>query len=1500
MGSSLAGGATANAVEHPPIAADASAPVVEAHTTELDAEDDSPPAVAPGWQLSLETTSGRTVTRVTHGPLLWGPGAGLELPPGAEQPRIARWHGMLAIEQPGEYRFGLELAGEARLVVAGREVFSGRSAATTWQWCDGVELEFGSVPVELEFAPGDQADARLKLGWQGPRLLPEPVPARLMSHTITPDTSAADPQRGGHLAEALRCAACHTWLGATDVIEAPDLGRAAADLRPEWLTAWLAEPASARRESSSSRRMPHQGLSPAEAADVAAYLQAIEPLPRVAALPKSAKFPPPRPATSPKSTEDESAPPLTPAARGEALLLTVGCLACHRWGVLGSESWLDGGDLRLVGQKRPPEFFSSWLADPARHLPNHRMPRFPLDAEERADLAATLAATTTPSDEPRRNPNAVSDAPPPGEPARGAELVRRHRCAACHPGLPQDASDALARPSDLSLAASPELTGGCLSEEPAAGVPRYPLDAARRADLRAYLSERTPGTPDAPGLSASNSVTAGASLPPKASLGPDDGVAVLRRRLCLGCHARDENAGLRAHLPALAAAHPELAPRLAGLAPPSLTTVGDKLERAALGEAVTGAKPGRRPWLGVRMPRFELSETEREALVDYLIAQDRLPEAALTPPASELPAATARVAGSRLVTADGFGCTSCNAVGTVAPENVALAARGTDLAGLGQRVRRAWFERWVRNPARIVPQMEMPSIQLPVRGVLDERLDHQLAAVWQMLNEPGFRPPLPNPIRVVRRANHPEPSEPAVVLTDVLEVGKDKKKDKLVRPFLIGLANRHNGLLDLEQARLVGWWLGDAAQQRTRGKAWFWEPAGSPVVLRPLGDSDWIISQKRPRASTSRSPESNGQVAAELDGWNHVAGGVELRYRLRFLDGEQSVTQSVRERWTTLAATASLPPGFLREIAVDTDELTSRLDPLGLRIWPGDDQPLAAPAVRWARPHSLVMESPLGQVEIRHASAENQRWWQENEAWGVWLEDAPDGTRAVALEYRLETPADAFPPPPAVTPPVAAALSGFPGFTATRLPLSGEEMPTGLAWRGDGTLVYSSLKGRVLWARDTDGDGLEDTSGTFSDELACPYGLAVVPLAEGGEALDVSNKYALLRLFDDDRDDRADRTTVLADGWGYTDDYHDWAVGLPRDAAGNYFLALACQQNRRDEPAYRARGTVIRLLPDPKHPTRAFRWETWAEGLRFPMGLWLDEAERLWASDNQGNYTPFNELNLLLPGRHYGFLNDWEERAGRFRGANQPAVEPPAVAIPHPWTRSVNGLTQLRTPVALQGPGREPHFGPYEGHLLGCEYDTRRLVRLTVEQVGSVWQGAVYPFSIPPDDPAQPGPLGPLVSAVAPDGDLYLGSIRDSAWGGGNNSGELIRLTPTGRWPTGLARIEALSDGFRLHFTAPLDPARGAERGRYTVERFRREATPDYGGPDLDRGPVAITALELAPDLRSVRLRLDPWTPGFVYAVRLRSLTTDGEEFFPAEGYYTLHAMPGNAEPEEE
>jgi len=1072
------------------------------------------------------------------------------------------------------------------------------------------------------------------------------------------------------------------------------------------------------------------------------------------------------------------------------------------------------------------------------------MPIFPLSAVERHDLAAYMR--TLRDHEPRE------DLPPldlnnPAIQERGGKLLIANRCNACHELGPRSTAQRTFSPVPL-----PEVIdwkASCLSPPDSnQHRPGYDLAPSDADAMREYLTLQR-GHAD--------------------RVSP--GETILAERNCLACHARDWHQGIAAKLPALIAAHPEFGQRLPTLSPPSLTGVGDKLTDDALALAISTKAPSRRPWLAIRMPRFVMSDDELQALVHYFIANDRIPPRTET--TDEEPDETALdLAGRRLVTSEGFGCTSCHQVGSVKPIKVALNARGTDLSQLGKHIRRKWFDRWVRNPARIVPKMEMPSIQLAIHGVLNSDLDAQLAAVWHVLNQKGFEPPPPGALRIVRSSNTGDDTERAHVLTDVLRVG-DRQ---FIKPLLVGLPNRHSILFDFEKQRLAAWWIGDTAAQRTEGKSWYWESVGTPV-LNFNGDASEIHLAV---GGNEYQIQSQGPFASEFDSFEHVAGGVRWKYRLRFdLGSDQPILLNITQELSVVNAQENPTgaTGFQRSVRIEgvPGGATVRFQPL-----PGfDEDDLSIDT----EGRTLRVAVGRSNIEVQLDPSTAQRFTAgHNRAVEVVSMESDGSTVQFDLFYQTDLPVDQFFVPSLPPSPVDSVdLDIVPGYEATVLPLTDEAMPTGFAWKEDWTLVVSSLKGRVWFARDTDGDGLEDRMEPYSDELAAPYGVA----NSGASSIDCINKYALLRLWDDDGDGRAERTEVLASGWGHTADYHDWAVGLPQDSQGQYYVAFPCQQDDRSQAAAAYRGTAIRLVP--REPTsddpRRYAIETVCAGLRFPMGLAVNRRGNLFATDNQGNFNPFNELNWLVDGARYGFVNKLERDAGVSPEGRSPAIE-----IPHPWTRSVNGICFLDTPDAIRHDNDAPLFAPFEGHLLGCEYDTRRLIRMSLQRVGDVYQGAAYPFSRTRPE-GEPSLQGPLVCSVAPDGDVYVGNIRDSGWGGGTNVGSIVRLRRGAPIPPGIAEVRARATGFEIRFTTPIKESTGTRADNYHIESYRRESTPAYGGDDMDRREEHIASVTLSADRLRANVTVRELREGFVYVFRLSNLA---KVFFPAEAYFTLRKIP--------
>ncbi len=1354
------------------------------------------------------------------------------------------WNGFLEIKESTTYQFHFYNVGEVELLIGDRQILRSQTDRPSWSASEPFPLSIGFHKLEVHFRT-DSAAGQLGMFWSASTFELEPIPPDALSHIPDANDNAELFTRGEQLYTALRCNACHKNPSPLPSQNGPALTRLKDNIHPEWLIDYLALAPALRNESESSskgnespirRRMPHLGISREEAYRIAAAL-----------LADSEVSPTPNEYTQPIAKENKKGEP--PARNrpdvneGKALFFTVGCIACHQIDGVGNQSLFDGGDLSQLMRKRTSNFVTRWLENPAFANADHRMPVFELTPLERADLGVFLQSLTGQSQSPKvsepiaEEPHMVSE---------GKALLHKYRCSACH-RLPQPS----ANPVPVNpLSSESRWTEGCMADTPQnASVPHYELSLRDRAALRAF------------GLAFAG---AGALS--------HRGQLELLKNNCLGCHARGNEPGLFGLANALIESEPDIASQLSTIVPPSLNSVGDKLKEDVLSANINGKLPRRRPWLKVRMPRFRFDDLALNAIADHFVVSDRVPDLQRQPP--KLPDDSAlRLAVERLVTSDGFGCQSCHKIGSAEPALASINARGTNLTQLGQYIRPQWFRRWLKNPARIAPRTEMPAIQIPIRDVLQGNLEGQIQALWETLNKPGFEPPKPNPVRVVRCTNQPGVEEQASILTDVLEVaGKP-----MLRPMVIGLPNRHNLAYDLEAAAWRGWWIGDTARQYTRGKSWYWEPGASSLL-----DPNAIVEQISliDEAGNRWSPKSTKQFAVQFDGLEHIPDGIRWSGRIEIQHAESS-------RWISMQQT-------VQQQSDSGSVIRTTLS--GLRDFP-----------------KLQIDAP---VEIASHSSSWQAQLAEH-AWATWRADTPsqlatdntlllvthDGQVAWELRINTDLAADRFYAPaaerqrsslsendsPAISqPPESTAfkpisLDCVPGFDAVQLPLPRSEMPTAFAWSPRGEMFMASLKGRVFRLQDSDQDGLEDQMIPVSDELPAPYGLYV----NEDSSFDVLCKTSLIRVRN--KGDSRYRQEVLADGWGYTADYHDWAVGLSKGRDESYFIALPCQQDHRSPAAAHLRGTAVRLIPSVDDPHRRFRPEIIAEGLRFPMGLAVNHMGDLFASDNQGNYNPFNELNHIQFGKRYGFINKLDVRPGY-----SPPFESPAVNLPHPWTRSVNGICFLE---GSSDGASEPHlgFGPFAGDILGCEYNGLALIRMSLQKVNGQYQGAAYAMSRAVE-PNQPTFEGPVTCAVAPNGDIYIGNMHDSGWGGGQNTGSIVRLRYNGNLPSGIEEVLATPTGFTIRFTRPVLANIAQDATNYRIRAYHRISTPAYGGEDQDSKEMKAEEVQVHPDRMAVDLKLTSRKEGYVYEFTVGLQTEDGKAMFPNQAHYHLRQVPAHGQ----
>ena len=416
------------------------------------------------------------------------------------------------------------------------------------------------------------------------------------------------------------------------------------------------------------------------------------------------------------------------------------------------------------------------------------------------------------------------------------------------------------------------------------------------------------------------------------------------------------------------------------------------------------------------------------------------------------------------------------------------------------------------------------------------------------------------------------------------------------------------------------------------------------------------------------------------------------------------------------------------------------------------------------------------------------------------------------------------------------------GYRAERLPLPANVLPSCMAVRPDGTLAIGSMDGDVFLVTDDDGDGIPESYHRWAGTLPhWPLGL----MAEGDDLV-IATRAALLRLCDDDRDGWAERWTTVTDAWDVTRDHHDWTTGIALWPDGSYVVSPVTDdvRERSVEGGHYLRGKAIKV--DPKNGSV----EVLAEGLRYPTG-WATRANdgAVFFTDNQGQQKTNCEINLLVPGHWYGYPSQADPPSGP-EGATDYT---PAVLIPYPWARSVNGLAFAET---------GGNFGPLEGQLILCEYNQRFILRATLEEVDGVTQGACYPFLS--------DLLGPLSLAFAPDGTLYVGSIREPSWAAEPEQGSIYRIRPTGEPAFGILDVSAEPDGFTIRFLDnPPDPELAIDPSRYAIRRYHHEFQGSYHSPPTDIEMLSVASVAASEDGRSVRLTLrEPLIPGRIYEIQ--------------------------------
>jgi hypothetical protein len=503
--------------------------------------------------------------------------------------------------------------------------------------------------------------------------------------------------------------------------------------------------------------------------------------------------------------------------------------------------------------------------------------------------------------------------------------------------------------------------------------------------------------------------------------------------------------------------------------------------------------------------------------------------------------------------------------------------------------------------------------------------------------------------------------------------------------------------------------------------------------------------------------------------------------------------------------------------------------------------------------------------------------------------------------------ADVAPPPRIVkpkapTPRPAAIESSYYSVSTIPLPPDCVLEVGGLAFRPDGKLLACTRLGEVWLIDNPTSDSLADVRlSRFASGLHEALGLSV----QDNNTVFVVQRPELTKIVDTNGEGVADEFATICDKWGVSGDYHEFAFGPARDKVGNFFITLNVGFGGGHQAKAPWRGWCIKVSPNGK-------LEPFAYGLRSPNGVNFSPEGDLFYCDNQGEWVATNKMHHLKPGKFCGhqaglrwvkdspFAGKVPERVtsgmwydgtlpsqkkwndlGRFISWARPAPVYPDLDPPCIWFPYGRMGKSASEPIWDTTGGK---FGPFTGQCFVGDQTNSTVMRVALEKVNGVYQGACFPFRSGLQ-------CGVNRLCFAPDGSLMVGQTN-RGWGslGGKPYG-LQRIAYNGRDPLEIHHISLTKSGFDLVFTKPIDPnSVGANPA--SVASFTYVYHSNYGCPETDTRFETIGRAKLSRDGRTLSVPVPELKKGRVYEIRLDGLITpEGERVLHPEAYYTLNEV---------
>jgi putative heme-binding domain-containing protein len=329
-----------------------------------------------------------------------------------------------------------------------------------------------------------------------------------------------------------------------------------------------------------------------------------------------------------------------------------------------------------------------------------------------------------------------------------------------------------------------------------------------------------------------------------------------------------------------------------------------------------------------------------------------------------------------------------------------------------------------------------------------------------------------------------------------------------------------------------------------------------------------------------------------------------------------------------------------------------------------------------------------------------------------------------------------------------------------------------------------------------------------------------------------------------------------------TEHFHEFAMGLQTDEAGNFYYAKSARHAKTALVPHH--GTLLRVTKD------GSKTDIIANGFRAANGVCLNPDGTFIVTDQEGHWNPKNRINWVKPGGFYGNMFGYHD----VTDTSDAAMQQPLCWITNSFDRSPAELLWVDSKA----------WGPLDKSLLNFSYGYGKIYVVPHEDVGGQMQGGMCELPLPKF------PTGIMRGRFHPgNGQLY--GCGMFAWAGTQQqSGGFYRIRYTGKpvhLPTGLS---ARKTGMQITLSGDVDRATAENPANYAVKTWSLKRTANYGSKHYDEQRLEITAAKLSKDGRTVLLEIPDIKPTWCMEIRYSIRGSKGE---PVDGviHNTIHKL---------